>query len=371
MPQDLPSEFFVPDNYVDLNTLNAFEQALAEASVESDMQVFLERHPQMLIQYLGSGFRHWVIPKKRLGGEYETDFLIAERDTTGYVWHAVELERPQAKLFTSKGDPSAALTHALRQISDWRIWLSHNRDYATRDRANSGLGLTDIEPELEGLIIMGRERDVDARTMDRRRRLVREHRVKILTYDSLAEQTRVRLAAAESRINQNPVMAFVADIFNHPQPRPVAEDAVYKVFGSIGFTTIDITATRSEDWKLVYIDRSPRDEAEVALSIVYASGWRSGSISVADWQDWVHRVESGAGMDYSLLVTEVEPTTALKEDLTPISDDIWVSLRQPGLGTRSDLDMLVFLQRPKNAQIARLQISRAKEILLEYVLSTW
>jgi hypothetical protein len=62
----------------------------------------------------------WVKPKQRLGSEYEMDFLIAQQRSSGLIFYAVELEPPQAILFTKKGDPPAALTHAFRQISDWR-----------------------------------------------------------------------------------------------------------------------------------------------------------------------------------------------------------------------------------------------------------
>ena len=74
-------------------------------------------------------------------------------------------------MFTGKGDPSAALTHALRQLSDWRTWLTFNRDYAARPRAASGLGLLGIEPELEGLVIMGRDADLNESVENLRRRI--------------------------------------------------------------------------------------------------------------------------------------------------------------------------------------------------------
>jgi antiviral defense system Shedu protein SduA len=126
-----------------------------------------------------------------------TGFLIAEPGSTGLTGYAVELERPQAKIFTAKGDPSAALTHALRQIDDWRDWLSRSRDYASRPREQSGLGLPDIDSELDGLVIMGRDARLDLHSHGPRRRLQRQHRVRIETYDWLANQARSHLAALE------------------------------------------------------------------------------------------------------------------------------------------------------------------------------
>jgi Shedu protein SduA, C-terminal len=185
---------FFPDLLVLWNGLTrdevtAFKSALEAARDEGDMQRVLEAHPCILIQHLTVGRRAWIIPKKRLGSEYETDFMIAQKASDGFVWHAVELERPQAKLFNRNGDPSYALNHALRQINDWRDWLSRNLDYAARPCERSGLGLIDIHPELEGLIIMGRDAQFDRRaTAARRQRLERVNRVKIETYDWLLAQ---------------------------------------------------------------------------------------------------------------------------------------------------------------------------------------
>jgi hypothetical protein len=133
-----------------------------------------------------------VIPTKRLGSEHITDFLVGEDTPHQPTWYAVELERPQALLFTQRGDPSAALTHAMRQIDDWRTWLSRNRDYASRAPEWAGLGLGDIDPELEGLVIIGRGSTLDTAVEDRRRRLARANRMRIETYDWLITQAENR-----------------------------------------------------------------------------------------------------------------------------------------------------------------------------------
>lgn len=185
-------EQFVPWDVITHNEITAFESALDGARDEHDMQEFLEDHPLFLTQLISGGSGAWVIPQRRLGAEYVTDFLIAQEASGGFAWYAVELERPQAKVFNKNGDPSAALNHALRQIGDWRDWLSNNRDYAARPHERSGLGLIDIDPELEGLIIIGRDANVDRDTTERRRRLMRERRVKIETYDWLLSQAKER-----------------------------------------------------------------------------------------------------------------------------------------------------------------------------------
>lgn len=203
-------DLFVPWTELAGSEIAAYENTLNHARDESDMQRFLEANPRILMQHFAVGRGAWVIPKKRLGSEYETDFLIAQEGSGGLIWYAVELERPQAMLFTKKGDPSAALTHALRQISDWREWLSRNRGYAAQTHEREGLGLIDIHPELDGLIIIGRGSDIDTRTTARRRRLARDHRVEIETYDWLFSEARERFESRQTDLARaaNDIMAW-------------------------------------------------------------------------------------------------------------------------------------------------------------------
>jgi hypothetical protein len=182
------SEFFVPWVEITREEITAFNRTLAAATKEADMQKFLQTNPRFLLQHLTAGRGYWVIPRKRLGAEHETDFLIAESDAGQLTWHAIEIEPPQARLFNAKGDPSAVFTHAIRQINDWRNWLSHNRDYASRPREKSGLGLTNIDPELGGLVIMGRDVQLNPSIDQRRHRLMRDNRIRIQTYDWLARR---------------------------------------------------------------------------------------------------------------------------------------------------------------------------------------
>jgi hypothetical protein len=186
------ADYWVPWSTTSPVDIARFRDELEGATGEAEMQAFLERHPEFLCQHLPAARGYWVIPTKRLGSEHITDFLVGEDTPHQPTWYAVELERPQALLFTQRGDPSAALTHAMRQIDDWRTWLSRNRDYASRAPEWAGLGLGDIDPELEGLVIIGRGSTLDTAVEDRRRRLARANRMRIETYDWLITQAENR-----------------------------------------------------------------------------------------------------------------------------------------------------------------------------------
>jgi hypothetical protein len=174
--------------------VDEFRQAVDGAEREQDLQDFLQAHPTPLVLPLSGGHGRWVVPQKRLGSEHVIDFAIAEKSSFGFEWVAVELESPHARLFTRKGDPTAELTHGIRQIVDWRNWLSHNRDYATRPRDQSGLSLIDIDPQLPGWLIIGRRAELSDETRERRRAMSRDLNIRIHTYDWLLD--RAEAAAA-------------------------------------------------------------------------------------------------------------------------------------------------------------------------------
>jgi hypothetical protein len=57
----------------------------------------------------------------RRGLERRKYLDVGEKSSLGYEW--IELESPILRMFNANGDPSKYLTHAIRQILDWRAWL--------------------------------------------------------------------------------------------------------------------------------------------------------------------------------------------------------------------------------------------------------
>ena len=160
---------------------------IESATKEQDMQTYLAENPAVLIQHLGGGHGRYVIPQKQLGAEYVTDFVIGHKHSGGFEWQAVELENPKARMFTKAGNPTKELTHAIRQIQDWRAWLQRNQNYAARPATESGLGLTDIVSNVPGLILIGRRSASDLSTQDRRRQMVNDLNIQIHSYDFLID----------------------------------------------------------------------------------------------------------------------------------------------------------------------------------------
>lgn len=192
-------EFHVWWNDLTDGDLTKLETAIESAKREEDVQKILTEIPLLLVQHLVGGGGRWVIPKQKLGSEYVSDFIIGERHSYGFNWVAVELESPNAKMFNKKGDPTKDLTHAIRQIHDWRSWIKSSRDYATRERNKKGLGLTDIDSNVKGLILIGRRKDVDKSTDELRREMVQSSAIDIHTYDYLIDSARSRVRWCEEK----------------------------------------------------------------------------------------------------------------------------------------------------------------------------
>jgi hypothetical protein len=166
----------------------ALTQALLKASDERPLQQVLSSIPKLLVQMLGGGHGRWVIPQVHLGAEFRPDFLVAEASSLGLQWVAIELESPLAQIFNRRGDPSKELNHAIRQIADWRTWLTQNIDYATKPREHSGLELIDIDGTIPGIIIIGRrDENRDALHKSRRRQIGQQQNIAIHTYDWLLD----------------------------------------------------------------------------------------------------------------------------------------------------------------------------------------
>lgn len=194
LKNDQLRDFFVSE-IVAAESVAALREVLDRPEVcEEDVQRVLTAHPSLLIQHLRGGHGRYVLPKPRFGGDYVPDYIVGERASFGLDWTLVELEAPSRSLFNRSGDPSQWLTHAIRQVTDWRIWLANNKSMVERSRERGGLGLDEIEVNAKGLIIMGRRRDTPVLTHGQRRELQRANRVEIRTYDWLIEVAERRLA---------------------------------------------------------------------------------------------------------------------------------------------------------------------------------
>jgi hypothetical protein len=158
------------------------------AKDEKPIQIFLESHPQILAALLG-GRSRFVIPHPKFGGKRVPDFLIADVDSRGVNWILVEIETPLSKV-TLEGHSllEQRARKGVSQVEEWRHWILNNLELARRSHREGGLGLVDIRPRSQGLVIVGRRAHLRDNTSDVRFPVSEDQRIDVHTYDYLLER---------------------------------------------------------------------------------------------------------------------------------------------------------------------------------------
>lgn len=146
---------------------------------EAAFQTLLTSYPELLASTVMGGWKTYVIPKPRLGAEYVPDFLVLGINSIGPQWVAVEIEAARHGIVNRDGTISTPTRHALKQISDWREWLSVHVAYAQNEH-----GLYGLTSNAPGLIVIGR--DVPSANRQAARAQSEEHAgIKIHSWDWL------------------------------------------------------------------------------------------------------------------------------------------------------------------------------------------
>lgn len=73
------------------------------------------------------GFPNLVVAEFQFGTDHKADFVLLGRYSGGFSIHFVEVEPPNARLYTKKGVPHARLAGAIKQIEDWKSFETTRR----------------------------------------------------------------------------------------------------------------------------------------------------------------------------------------------------------------------------------------------------
>lgn len=160
------------------NLLEEFIQLLDTAKKESELQNFLEEHPEFMYPEFEN-----CIPKPNLGGERYPDFAISIPDSGGVQWIFIEIEKVSKKIFT-EGEPFQFhhnFTQAKGQLLEWDRIIS--RDHAFFERRFPGL----LKPQYH--LIFGRNSELnDARRDMLRVEFSETTNRRFSTYDDLSNR---------------------------------------------------------------------------------------------------------------------------------------------------------------------------------------
>lgn len=188
--------------------IELYDHLVNTAENERPLQLYLQQRPWLLPgDPMGGGNCRWVFPQPRLG-PYIPDFLIARLDSMGVRWTLVELQSPRKPMFTRTGNLAEHLNEGLRQITDWRTWIGRNQDQANRPIHEGGLGLPGINPNSDGLILIGRREDRRAEARERLRPLSWTHHVSVHSYDWISTEARGRIQFRDANGNNDDCRCF-------------------------------------------------------------------------------------------------------------------------------------------------------------------
>ena len=180
-------EYAVPEP-MEASDIDDLRETIERARDERPLQRLLQARPRILASLLRGPYRY-CLPKESFGGKYESDFLLADVDSTGIRWILVELETPDSPVtLASRNDFDDHARQGVSQIQEWRRWLENNLDMARKEKSKDGLGLVDITPRAEGWVIVGRGDRLRQNSADLRDRLFTDRRIRITTYDGLLRQ---------------------------------------------------------------------------------------------------------------------------------------------------------------------------------------
>lgn len=188
-------EHFVYWDDIQFSDFVALRRELECANDERSIHRFLASRPVLLVQSITGGHGRWVYSHSWLGRMHEIDFLVAVRHSYGYEWTSIELEPSNARPFNKDGKPSKRLNEALHQVRTWRAWLRLNLDHARRSPDQRGLGLRDISPRCQSIVLLGRHWDYAPRDDEYRRLLRDEDGISLHSYDWLLRESLDRIRA--------------------------------------------------------------------------------------------------------------------------------------------------------------------------------
>lgn len=102
---------------------DSFETLINAGTKEEELQAFLKVNPFILHPSAE------CIPKKKLGDDFVTDFVLVATTTQGPTYILVELERSSHPILTKDHVLSGPVNHAIKQTRDWDVWLEKNKAF--------------------------------------------------------------------------------------------------------------------------------------------------------------------------------------------------------------------------------------------------
>lgn len=167
-----------------------FESLLNDAEREEELQLFLKENPMVLHPTAE------VIPKKKLGEDFVTDFVLVTPSDQGPTYTLVEIEKSSHPIVVKDNSLSSQTNHAIKQTRDWDVWLEQNKPY--------------IQNKLPGfetpkyMVIIGRGNSLDDTAKAYLRSYNRDWKnIELLTFDDILVRFNGVITALNTTVNHN------------------------------------------------------------------------------------------------------------------------------------------------------------------------
>lgn len=165
-----------------------FDALLSDAQKEEELQLFIKQNPIVLHPTAE------LIPKKKLGEDFVTDFVLVTPSDQGPSYTLVEIEKSSYPILLQDNSLSSQTNHAIKQTRDWDVWLEKNKSYLQGK-------LPGFETPLY-LVVIGRGNVLDDTSKAYLRSYNRDWKnIELLTYDDVLVRFNGVIKAIESAIS--------------------------------------------------------------------------------------------------------------------------------------------------------------------------
>lgn len=184
--------------------LEEFESLLNNKKIkEQDILNFIRESKAYFI--IGSIFKgytdfghhdRYIFPEFPLPPDYQADFLLIGKNSSGYHFCFIELESPYGKIILKSGNFGESIRKGLEQVADWHYWneknFSHLKNVFKKHLKPSKILPNEFleydNTRISYYVIAGRREDFNEKTY----KLAREknkNNIRILHYDNLIDKT--------------------------------------------------------------------------------------------------------------------------------------------------------------------------------------
>jgi hypothetical protein len=234
----------------------AWNRLLDSAPSEREVQVFLEQHPSLVpgsCGDVGPGGHHGP----ELGGVYAEpelsglakkrfpDFMWVTRSTSLITPICIEIEDPAKPWFNLDGSPTAKLTQALDQLTDWKVWFSEPENQLIFRKTYVSSEWNDRALLPQYVLIYGRASEFDTairhdhpdRMRKKRDFMLRDNEV-FRTFDSLTPEWKARDFITLHMGSDGPRVSAVPPSFTTGPSTHAQATALGRLDGALGETPL-------------------------------------------------------------------------------------------------------------------------------------